>query len=174
MLAVPGLPLRIPCQPRDWRILQKRIKFNNRAFGVAGPGTANINFTPGIVEEVILQVRGTEDAFSVGGTAPGTTFANGTALQNANGTLNVFTDLGLQATIPIANADYTPLTLQLGGSIAGNSFTQLSLTNTGPEFSAIALGELTVAAIPEPSTVLLLGSGLAGLALWRLRVRRHT
>ena len=33
---------------------------NNRAFGVAGPGQADINFTPGFVEEVILQVRGTD------------------------------------------------------------------------------------------------------------------
>ena len=82
--------------------------------------------------------------------------------------------MGLQTTIPIANADYTPLTLQLGGGINGSSITQLSLVNAGPDFSAIALGELTVEVVPEPSTVLLFGSGLAGLVLWRLRARRQT
>jgi len=147
---------------------------NNRAFGVAGPGTANINFTPGLVQEVTLQVRGTEDGFAVGPTAPGTTFPNNTPLDNAAGTLEVFTNLGLQATIPIANADYAPLTLQLGGMINGNSFQQLVLSNNGPSNSSILLGELTVAAVPEPSTVLLLGSGLIGLGLWRLRGHRHT
>lgn len=146
---------------------------NNRAFGVAGPGTANITFTPGIVEEVILQVRGTADGFSVGPTAPGTTFPINTPLVDAAGILQVFTDLGLQSTIPIANADYAPLTLQLGGNINGSSFTQLTLSNTGSATSAITLGELTVAAVPDPPTVLLFGSGLVGLALWRLRGRRQ-
>ena len=146
---------------------------NNRAFGVAGPGTANINFTPGIVQEIILQVRGTQDIFSVGPTAMGTTFPNNTPLANAVGSLQVFTDLGLQTTIPIANADYAPLTLQLGGGINGSSFTQLALSNNGPEFSAVSLGELTVEAVPEPSAVLLFGSGLIGLAFWRLRTRHQ-
>lgn len=150
---------------------------NNRSFGVAETGQANINFTSGIVQEVILQVRGTEAGQLVGPTAPGTTFPNNTTLSNAAGTLQVFTDLGLQATIPIANADYTPLTLQLGGAINGSSFTQLSLiNNSGPEeLSAITLGELTVetaaAAVPEASTMLLFGSGLVGLFLWQLRTR---
>ncbi|GJL56442.1 MAG: hypothetical protein NPIRA02_35740 [Nitrospirales bacterium] len=145
---------------------------NNRAFGVAGSGSANIDFTPGLVQELTLQVRGTEDGLSVGPTAPGTTFPNNTPLANAIGTLEVITNLGSQAIIPIANADYAPLTLQLGGMINGNSFQQLILTNNGPSNSAILLGELTAEAVPEPSTVLLLGSGLIGLALWRLREHR--
>ncbi|MDH3770882.1 MAG: PEP-CTERM sorting domain-containing protein [Nitrospirota bacterium] len=153
---------------------------NNRAFGVAESGNADITFTPGIVEEVIVQVRGTADGFSIGHTAPGTTFPNNTLLVDAAGTLQVFTDLGLQATLPIANADYAPLTLQLGGMLNGSSFTQLTLSNnSGPEeFSAITLGELTVetaaVAVPESSTVLLFGSGMVGLALWRLQARLHT
>ncbi len=70
---------------------------NNRSFGVAGPGTKNINFTPGFVSEVIVQVHGTAaaDGFSVGPTAVGTTFPNNTPLEEATGFLQVFTDLGL-------------------------------------------------------------------------------
>ena len=152
---------------------------NNRGFGVAGPGQADINFTPGFVEEVILQVRGTTDAFAIGPTAPGTTFPNNTQLENAIGTLQIFTDLGLQATGPIANADYAPMTFAPGGTfngqqINGTSITSLSLINAGSQFSAVTLGELTVEVVPEPSTVLLLGSGLVGLGLWRLRTRRQT
>lgn len=147
---------------------------NNRSFGVAGPDAANIFFTSGIVQEVILQVRGTTDAFSIGPTAPGTTFPNNTPLGDAFGVLQVFTDLGLQATGPIPNADYTPLTLASGGTfngqtINGGSITQLSLINARTANSAVT----PVAVVPKPTTVLLFGSGLVGFALWRLRTRRQ-
>ena len=102
------------------------------------------------------------DAFAIGGTAPGTTFPNNTPLENAIGTLQIFTDLGLQATIPIANADYTPLTFAPGGtagSMAPHSH-NFPLLIPVLSFLQLTLGELTVEAVPEPSTVLLLGSGL--------------
>ena len=151
---------------------------NNRSFGVAGPDAANIFFTSGIAQEVILQVRGTTDAFSIGPTAPGTTFPNNTARGDAFGVLQVFTDLGLQATGPIANDDYMPLTLASGGTfngqtINGGSITQHSRINARTANSAVTLGELTVAVVPKPSTVLLFGSGLVGFALWQLRTRRQ-
>jgi len=151
---------------------------NNRSFGVAGPDAANIFFTSGIVQEVILQVSGTTDAFSIGPTAAGTTFPNGTALGEAFGVLQVFTDLGLQATGPIANTGYMPLTLASEGTfnsqaINGGSITQHSRINARTANSAVTDGELTVAVVPKPSTVLLFGSGLVGFALWRLRTRRQ-
>ena len=60
----------------------------------------------------------------------------------------------------------TPLTTGTFSSVSGNVVSTLSLATANP------VGTLTVTSVPEPSTVLLLGSGLLCIARRRLRNRR--
>jgi hypothetical protein len=60
----------------------------------------------------------------------------------------------------------TPLTTGTFSSVSGNVVSTLSLATASP------VGTLTVTSVPEPSTLLLLGSGLLCIARRRLRNRR--
>ena len=58
------------------------------------------------------------------------------------------------------------------GFVLGNNTPQLfniTLTDQAPEFLDADFGLIQADPIPEPSTILLFGSGLAGLAAWRYR-----
>ena len=157
------------------------LQVNNRRFAVTGSKGNDITFTPGIGEEVILQVRGTAEGFSVVPTALGTTFLNDTPLAATDGSLRALTDLLLPLTLDRSNPDDVPLTLAPGGStfngqtLNGSSMTRNSLTNIGPANSTITPGELPVDVIrepSEPSIVLLVASCLAYMVLGLLRARR--
>lgn len=136
---------------------------NNRAYGVIGEGRSDIVFDLGEVASVTLQIRGTADGITTGGN-PGTNFGGvPTALADADGTLLVYTDLGLQSTLAISNDDFQEFSLDIS-SLAGDSITRISLINQGPENSSVLLGELTTTLVPSPGAAALLGVGALGAA----------
>lgn len=136
---------------------------NNRAFGVFGEGRSDIVFDTGVVSEISLQLRGTAEGLSIGPNAAlGQSLPEGSALGNADATLLVYTELGLQITQSVSNSSFETLTLNVS-ALAGESITRLSLVNQGPVNSAIVLGELTATVVPEPASIALLGLG--GVAL---------
>ncbi|MBA4119810.1 MAG: hypothetical protein C0513_03810 [Isosphaera sp.] len=139
---------------------------NNHAYGVIGQGRSDITFTSGVVDNVILQVRGTT-AGQITGTNPINSFGGiATELTDAQGTLLVWTELGLEATLQVSNADFQIFTLN-AIDFLGDSITRISLVNQGPSNSAIVLGELTVGLVPTPGAAGLLALG--GLAAARRR-----
>ena len=165
--------------------------FNNRIFGVVGTGRSDISFTSGVVTSLFLQAGVTSEGLNVGGNPDfGQSLPEGSALSNGDGTLLVFTDLGLQATIdledsigtlgsPDLDAINQDLTIALGDTLAdgqvinGSSITRLSIINTSSALNSAAfLSELTVtttAAVPEPSSFVLLGLGCLALLKRRRR-----
>lgn len=141
---------------------------NNRAYGLIGSGRSDITFTPGFAEIVTLQVRG-----SAGGEVTGTNPANSfggtpTTLGTAAGTLLVYTNLGLELTVQVSNADFQVITLDTA-AFNGDFITRISLINQGASNSILALGELTVTGglVPTPAGAAVFG--LAGLAAARRR-----
>jgi hypothetical protein len=93
--------------------------------------------------------------------------------------VSLFTDandlLALQATLP-----FNILTMNFRGLAAGTSPLELTLLAIGDEFgipftapATVLNGSITVQGpaqvVPEPSTWMLLGAGLAGIGMWRGR-----
>ena len=117
----------------------------------------------------------TVEDFSVGGnTAFGQSLPAGSPLADGNGTLLIYTELGLEATINLADAggldDASLINQDLFFSVddfEGNSITRLSIINEGALNSATFLSELTVTTVPEPTALALLSLG--GLTLIRRR-----
>lgn len=160
--------------------------FNNRIFGVFGTGRSDIVFQPGIVTELILQAGitsagtdvtpltvGTNDAF-------GQSLPAGTPLADGDGTLLIYTDLGLEATISLADVvadrsnafDVINQDLAFGigdvigsDTIDGDSITRISIINQSSALNSAAfLSELTVnTSIPEPNSLALLCLGCLGM-----------
>ena len=149
--------------------------FNNRIYGVFGEGRSDIVFDAGVVTELNLQAGITVEDFSVGGnTAFGQSLPAGSPLADGNGTLLIYTELGLEATISLADAggldDASLINQDLFFSVddfEGNSITRLSIINEGALNSATFLSELTVTTVPEPTALALLSLG--GLTLIRRR-----
>jgi len=139
---------------------------NNRAYGVLGEGRSDIVFDAGVVDSITLQVRGTQ-AGDTTGSSPNNSFGGVQDLADANATVLVYTNLGLQATINgIDNTDFQTISLDTG-SLAGDSITRISLINQGEFNSAVVLGELTVGVVPTPGAAAVLALG--GLAATRRR-----
>ncbi|MEO1510732.1 MAG: hypothetical protein AAFU70_01540, partial [Planctomycetota bacterium] len=141
---------------------------NNRAYGVIGEGRSDINFDPQSVISVTVQVRGTDSSQSAGGN-PGNNFGGAQQLADANATLLIWTELGFQTSIQVANADFQEITVTASDFLSDN-ITRIALINEGPSNSAIVLGELTVVTdpnIPAPGAAAVLGLG--GLAVARRR-----
>jgi len=140
---------------------------NNRAYGFFGSGRSDITFQPGTVGDLTLQVRGTSGGNAVGPNS--VSLPPGTTLQDADATLLVYTQLGLQLQLEVPNASFQTLRLVLGSvvdgqTLSGDSIRRISLVNQGPVYSGIFLGEITAQVVPEPGAALLIGLGLAGLA----------
>ena len=64
--------------------------------------------------------------------------------------------------------------LSLESALAGRNTTGIGPIGTGDTVAAFGAYQVTIAAIPEPASVALLGAGLAGLAAWRRRSRQAT
>lgn len=137
---------------------------NNRAYGVIGPGRSDITFTPGGVTSITLQARGTADGL-VTGTNPATNFGGvPTDLFDADGSLLIWTEFGVEATLEVGNDDFQTFSLS-AADFLGDSITRISIINEGPADSALILGELTT--IPAPGTAGI--ALLAGVATLRRR-----
>ncbi|MEM8836307.1 MAG: hypothetical protein AAGD00_10870 [Planctomycetota bacterium] len=137
---------------------------NNRAYGVIGEGRSDITFASGSVTDIFLQVRGTADGQTTG-TNPGTNFGGvPTDLADAAGTLLVWTEFGVEATLQVSNDDYQLFSLS-AADFLGDSITRVSIINQGPANSVVALGELTT--IPAPGALGV--AALAGVAAVRRR-----
>lgn len=137
---------------------------NNRAYGVIGQGRSDITFTPGSVTSITLQARGTADGL-VTGANPATNFGGvPTDLLEADGTLLIWTEFGVEATLEVGNDDFQTFSLS-AADFLGDSVTRISIINEGPADSALILGELTT--VPAPGTAGL--ALLAGVATLRRR-----
>ena len=137
---------------------------NNNAYGVFGPGRSDIVFDSGVVQEVIVQARGT----AAGDTANGGPLS-GTTFEDAEATILLWSERGIEVEATVSNADFEEVSLDV--ALLGPSFsvTRVSIINEGPANSAAVLGELTVtgAGVPAPGTAALVGIG--GLAAARRR-----
>lgn len=143
---------------------------NNRAYGFFGTGRSDITFTPGSVVDITLQARGSSGGNPVGPNS--VSLPPGSVLEDADATLLVYTQLGLQLSLELPNSGFQTLALTLGTiidgqTLLGDSISRISLINEGPANSGIFLGEITAQVVPEPGTALLFGLGLAGLASLR-------
>ncbi len=80
-----------------------------------------------------------------------------------------FSNNGISESVVNVNGtdfDLQILGFQVDGSLVENFITAENATNTAPLLAQFVQSQPT---IPEPSTVILLGTGLAGLAMWRIR-----
>ena len=128
---------------------------SNRAFAVDGGQTAVISFN--VLSDVTVTGRDS-DGQTTGGAS--TTVPGGTTLETAVGSIEAFDIDGNS----LGNFEFTE------GGFTSDSFTgvsRLELSNTGPTGSFALLGSIQAqaAAIPEPSSVAVLG--LASLMLFR-------
>lgn len=131
---------------------------NNNAYGVLGTGRSDIIFDQGAVESVTLQVRGTADGLTTG-SSPNNSFGGVQDLADASGTVLIWTELGLQATVNnVSLDDFQTLEFDIS-ALAGDSITRISLINDGPFNSGIVLGELTVGVVPSPGAAAVIGLG---------------
>ncbi|MEO0475069.1 MAG: PEP-CTERM sorting domain-containing protein [Planctomycetota bacterium] len=133
----------------------------NRAYGFAGEGRSDITFTPGVVRGVELQVRGSSSSDTSGPNS--FTIPGSTPFQDSDVTVLIWSELGLELTVDnVSNDAFQTIALDITNpAFDGDSITRVSLINEGPDNSIVDLGLLTVTAVPEPSSLALLGLGAA-------------
>ncbi|MEM9082968.1 MAG: hypothetical protein AAGB34_05165 [Planctomycetota bacterium] len=145
---------------------------NNRVYGVIGEGRSDIVFEPSaFVTSVTLQTRGTAEGL-VTGSNPINSFGGSTTLADADATILIWTNLGVQSSFSASNLDFEETTLDIA-ALPGDFITRISLINEGPDNSAVLLGELTVNAsgIPSPGAALPLAATGALVMARRRRSR---
>ncbi|MEO0965325.1 MAG: PEP-CTERM sorting domain-containing protein [Planctomycetota bacterium] len=142
------------------------VSGSTRGYGFAGPGRADITFTPGVVTALELEVRGSQSGDSVGPTAPNTTLPNSTPLADSDLTVLVWSELGIEFEFsPISNSGFQTLSIDISDlAFLGESITRISLINEGPADSLADIGRLSVEVVPEPASAALIAMGLTVLA----------
>jgi len=154
--------------------------------GCSGSGTNSVTFLGGMGNAVMITFTGLGSTSL--NTPTGSSFGNFQTFVSGNGTINVsgtFT-LTITQTVPIAGSDSFSATFS-GSFSASNSgsgvvnFTVTSVTIGGITYAitnnplnlvppasnngiTTVQGQITSAAVPEPTSMLLLGTGLVGIA----------
>nr|MBI3611699.1 PEP-CTERM sorting domain-containing protein [Nitrospirota bacterium] len=131
------------------------------------------NYTGGAAWDFAVGTGGLGNAHVLGvggGAGPGSTCDDGETV-TATGLANGFTQppaLGCWSHQGYEQSFFAPLGFTL-------SFFDAAPGMGGAGWSSLLSNGVTVTgAVPEPGTVLLLGSGLAGLAAWRMRRKRSS
>jgi hypothetical protein len=154
--------------------------------GCSGSGTNSVTFLGGMGNALMITFTGLGSTSL--GTPTGSSFGNFQTFVSGNGVINAsgtFT-LTITQTIPVAGSDSFSATFS-GSFTASNSgsgvvnFTVTSVTIGGVQYAisnnplnlvppasnngiTTVQGQITSSAVPEPASMLLLGSGLAGIA----------
>lgn len=123
----------------------------------------------------LLQVTGISEGSFLG--SAGSTYFDGGSIDNGAGTISYLFDTLIGA-VPGASGSGTLVTIHLNAIGTGTS--ALTFASADTMFVDSNLGAITVqmvdgslqvaAAVPEPSSYLMLAAGLAGICAWR---RRH-
>jgi hypothetical protein len=154
--------------------------------GCSGSGTNSVTFLGGMGNALMITFTGLGSTSL--GTPTGSSFGNFQTFVSGNGVINAsgtFT-LTITQTIPVAGSDSFSATFS-GSFTASNSgsgvvnFTVTSVTIGGVQYAisnnplnlvppasnngiTTVQGQITSSAVPEPASMLLLGTGLAGIA----------